>query len=81
MPDSYGEALSFLREARSIPSIPELEGRFTGVAAQFGFNRTYCVLMAEPGRPIRPTGIAWRRARNWRSPAFTMHFVREGQWR
>jgi LuxR family transcriptional activator of conjugal transfer of Ti plasmids len=54
MPDSYGEALSFLREARSIPSLPELEARFTGVATQFGFNRTYCVLMAEPGRPIRP---------------------------
>lgn len=54
MPDRYEEALSFLREARSISNIPELEARFIGVASEFGFNRTTCVLMAEPGRPIRP---------------------------
>jgi LuxR family transcriptional activator of conjugal transfer of Ti plasmids len=54
MPDRYAEALSFLREARSIANLPELEARFIGMAAEFGFNRTSCVLMAEPGRPIRP---------------------------
>jgi DNA-binding CsgD family transcriptional regulator len=54
MADRYGEALSFLREARSIGNLPELEARFAGVIIQFGFDRTSCVLMAEPGRPIRP---------------------------
>lgn len=54
MPDRYGEALSFLREARSIGNLSELEARFAGVISHFGFEQTSCVLMAEPGRPIRP---------------------------
>lgn len=54
MADRYEEALSFLRDARSITSIPELEARFYGLASQFGYSRTTCVLMAEAGRPIRP---------------------------
>ena len=52
--DRYAEALGFLREARSIRGLPELEGRFGGLVSQFGFNRTTFVLMAQPGRPIRP---------------------------
>ncbi|MFC3068367.1 helix-turn-helix transcriptional regulator [Phenylobacterium soli] len=54
MTDRYGEALSFLREARSISNLSELEARFAGLISQFGFEQTTCVLMAEPGRPIRP---------------------------
>lgn len=54
MADRYAEALTFLREARSIASLPELEARFAGVIGHFGFQDTSCVLMAEPGRPIRP---------------------------
>lgn len=54
MPDRYGEALSFLRDARSIGALPELEARFAGVIANFGFERNSCVLVAEPGRPIQP---------------------------
>ena len=54
MGDRYGEALSFLREARSIANLPELEARFAGLINEFGFEQTTCVLMAEPGRPIRP---------------------------
>jgi DNA-binding CsgD family transcriptional regulator len=52
--DRYAEALGFLREARNIRGLPELEGRFSGLVSQFGFNRTTFVLMAQPGRPIRP---------------------------
>jgi DNA-binding CsgD family transcriptional regulator len=54
MADRYAEALTFLREARAIGSLPELEARFIGLVSHFGFNRTSCVLMAEPGRPVRP---------------------------
>jgi len=54
MEERYRDALSFLREARSISSLAELEGRFIGLASQFGFDRTSCVLMCEPGRPIQP---------------------------
>jgi DNA-binding CsgD family transcriptional regulator len=50
----YRDALSFLREARSVGSLAELEGRFIGLATQFGFDRTSCVQMCEPGRPIQP---------------------------
>jgi DNA-binding CsgD family transcriptional regulator len=50
----YQDALTFLREAKSIASLAELEGRFIGLASQFGFDRTSCVLMCEPGRPIQP---------------------------
>src|SRR4051812_16302323 len=54
MADRYAKALSFLREARAIASLSELEARFLGLVSHFGFDRTTCVLMAEPGRPIRP---------------------------
>ncbi|HEX3701526.1 MAG TPA: autoinducer binding domain-containing protein [Phenylobacterium sp.] len=54
MADGYAEALGFLREARSISNLPELEARFAGVISHFGYHETSCVLMAQPGRPIRP---------------------------
>lgn len=54
MADRYGEALSFLRECRDIPSLALLEGRYAALVAEFGFQRTTCVTVAEPGRPIRP---------------------------
>jgi DNA-binding CsgD family transcriptional regulator len=50
----YNDALAFLREARSITSIGELEARFVALVSQFGFDRSSCTLMCEPGRPIRP---------------------------
>lgn len=54
MTDRYGEALEFLREARSIDRLPDLESRFAAVIAGFGFDRNTCVLVAEPGRPVQP---------------------------
>jgi LuxR family transcriptional activator of conjugal transfer of Ti plasmids len=50
----YDDALSFLREARDFGSLSLLEARFSGMVSRFGFDRTSCVLMAEPGRPINP---------------------------
>jgi DNA-binding CsgD family transcriptional regulator len=54
MDERYDDALSFLREARALGSLPLLEARFSGLVSRFGFQRTTCVLMAEPGRPINP---------------------------
>lgn len=54
MDERYSDALSFLREARSLPDLPHLEARFAGLVSRFGFERTTYVLMAEPGRPINP---------------------------
>jgi DNA-binding CsgD family transcriptional regulator len=54
MDERYGDALSFLREARALGNLPLLEARFSGLVSRFGFQRTTCVLMAEPGRPINP---------------------------
>ncbi len=67
MTDRYDEALSFLREARAIHIVPELEARFVGLVSHFGFERTSCVLIAEPGRAIRPKvllGVGDSAARN-----------------
>lgn len=54
MDERYSDALGFLREARSLPDLPHLEARFSGLVSRFGFERTTYVLMAEPGRPINP---------------------------
>src|SRR5579875_1039781 len=50
----YDDALSFLREARDIQSVDLLEARFLALVSGFGFERSTFVLMAQPGRPIRP---------------------------
>jgi len=50
----YDDALSFLREARDLTSISLLEARFIALVSRFGYDRTTYVLMAQPGRPIRP---------------------------
>jgi LuxR family transcriptional activator of conjugal transfer of Ti plasmids len=50
----YEDALSFLREAREVNTLALLEARFLGLVSRFGFDRTTCVLMAQPGRPINP---------------------------
>jgi LuxR family transcriptional activator of conjugal transfer of Ti plasmids len=54
MEPRYAEALAFLREARSIPRVAELEGRFAALISRFGYNRSSLVQMAQPGRPIQP---------------------------
>ena len=54
MGDRYVDALDFMRGARTLTRLADLEAQFLGVVSQFGFDRTICTLMAEPGKPIRP---------------------------